>query len=738
MKELCKVMRLTAVLMIVGLLPVHASSSAQSVSLDASNMPLKKVFAEIKKQTGYTFFYNYAQLKDARPVTLKVNNVPLTEVLERCFDSQPLSYYIQGTTVFVTRKVAAAAPAAAQVSVARQPIHGRVASAEGEPLPGVTVTLEGTNIRTATDSMGNFTLDVPDNGAVLVFSSIGYATRKVTVHGHADLQVALDRFSKDLGDMVIIGYGTVKKSDLTGSVSTVSSDQVTQVKGISNVAQALQGQAAGVQVNQGSGQPGEAMIIKIRGTNSINASNNPLYVVDGLPLDNLTAALNPNDIERIEVLKDASSTAIYGSRGANGVILITTKKGKDGLTHITYGGYFGVQTLRRKLKLINSPEYAELQNEAATNDGNALPWTAAQIDSLKGTGNDWQKLVYRPANEEDHDLSITGGNAKAKYYTSFGYYDQNGIIHNSDFTRLSFRGNLSNQITDRLSLNTNLSIQNYKYVQANYTSADGNGGIPFQTEVMPPTQPVMDANGNYTVFTGVSYGATNPVGMSKLLYNPSTTLEIIGNTGIVYEIIDGLRLKLNAGIDANYNKTDYYAPSTLSIGQPGGQAYRNYANTSTFITEDLLTYTKTFNRHGIDAVAGVTYQDSKANNLNSGTAVNFVSDVYQDNNIQSAITLAHPSTGASDFKLVSYLARLNYNYSGKYFATVTGRYDGSSKFGENNKFAFFPSGALAWRISQEDFMKDLSAISNLKVRSSLGVSGNQAINPFRPFRASAT
>lgn len=745
MKDFCKstflhqsllVMKLTIVMLTAVLLRVHAGAFSQNVTLSGSNMTLKNVFSEIKKQTGYTFFYTFEQLKNARPVTLKVTGSSLPDVLQLCFAEEPLSYYIQGTTVFVTAKEI---PPGKPDNIPKREIHGKVTSATGELLSGVTVEVENTGTKAATDSKGEYMISVPDEGHVLIFTSVGYVPRRINIDDHSEINVVLQRYSKDLGDMVVIGYGTVKKSDLTGSVSSVSGDKITQVKGLSNVAQALQGQAAGVQVNQASGQPGEAMVIKIRGTNSINASNAPLYVVDGMPVDNVTAQLNPDDIERVEVLKDASSIAIYGSRGANGVIMITTKKGKEGKTNVSYSGYFGVQTLRKKLKLINASEYAELQNEAVTNDNASgvnspalpLPWTASQIDSLKGKGTDWQNLVYRPANVEDHDLSVSGGNNNTKYYTSFGYYDQDGIIQHSNFTRLSFRGNLSQQINDKLSLNTNLSIQNSKYVQANYTSADGNGGIPFQTEVMPPTQGVYDANGNYTVFTGVSYGATNPVGMERLLYDPSNNLRIIGNTGIVYEVLSGLRLKLNAGIDANYNESDYYAPSTLSIGQPGGKASKSYSNSSTFVTEDLVTYDKNINRHGIDAVAGITYQDSKSQNLNSNTATGFITDIYQDNNIQSANTLAQPSTGYSDSKLVSYLGRLNYNYSEKYFATVTGRYDGSSVFGESNKFAFFPSGALAWRISQEDFMKDVKPVSNLKLRTSYGLSGNQAISPYQ-------
>jgi TonB-linked SusC/RagA family outer membrane protein len=730
------VMRLTILLLIALCLQVSAKTYSQKITLSEKDASMVKVFKQIKKQTGYQFFYKDELLQQAAKINIHVKDVSIEEALYECFKDQPLSYTIIEKTILVKRRNEVNAN---PIPDAGPPVEikGNVTGERGMAIEGVSVIVKGTKIGVTTDVNGDYTINVPDNSSkVLVFSFVGMATQEIPVSGKTTILVQLQTAVSQQQDIVIIGYGIVRKSDVTGSVSSVSGEKITQVKGISNVAQALQGQAAGVQVNQASGQPGESMIIKIRGTNSINASNSPLYVVDGLPLDNLTAQLNPDDIERIEVLKDASSIAIYGSRGANGVILITTKKGREGKTTVAYNGYYGVQTLRRKIKLINAPEFAQLQNEAVANDNasgvNAVPlpqpWTAGQIDSLKGKGTDWQDLVYRPASMQNHDLSISGGNATTKYYTSFGYFNQDGIIKNSNFTRLSFRGNLSHQINNKLTWNTSFSLQNIKYVQANYTSADGNGGIPFTTEVIPPTQGVHDASGKYTVFTGVSYGATNPVGMSKELYDPSNSFRVIGNTGFVYSITGGLKLKLNAGIDASFNRSDYYAPSTLSIGP---RASKNYSNSSTFVNEDLVTYNKTFNRHTIDAVAGFTFQDSKSQNLNSGTAIGFITDIYQDNNIQSATTLAQPSTGYSDSKLASYLGRINYNYDEKYFVTVTGRYDGSSVFGANNKFGLFPSGALAWRISQENFMKDVKAVSNLKLRTSYGKSGNQAINPYQ-------
>lgn len=740
-----KIMRLTAVFLLAIALHAGATGYSQKVTLNLSNTSLEKAFKEIRKQTGYVFFYRNDIVRGTPKISITVNDVSINEAMDKCLSNLSLRYSIIDQTVIITPKKTDLVAPALQLHPAVPDIQltGVVKTASGVPLAGASVKLKGTDIGTTTDASGNFKLTLPGKGGILVISYIGYQSYELAVSKNGEIIATLSLQDSRLNEVVLIGYGTAKKSDLTGSVSSISSDKITQVKGVSNVAQALQGEAAGVQVNAASGQPGEKMIIKIRGTNSIGAKNDPLYVVDGLPTDDISAELNPNDIASIQILKDASSTAIYGSRGANGVILISTKKGREGKTQVAYNGYFGVQSLRKKIKLINASEYAQLQNEVATNDGKSLPWTPAQIDSLNGKGTDWQDLVYRPANLQSHDLSVSGGNANTKYYTSFGYYNQDGIIQNSNFTRFSFRGNLDQKINERLGMITSLSLQQSRYVQANYSNAD-YGGVPFQTMVMPPTVGVYDASGNYTVFTGVPWGQTNPVGMAATLWNPKNALRLIGNTAFSYEIIDGLKLRASVGVDNTWERDDSYIPPSNTFGyapaNPGstpplpelnGFASAGYYNSLTFVNENTLSYTKKIGRHFLDAVGGITYQSSVYKSLNSGQAEGFISTIYQNNNIQAALVPGKPSTDYYSSKLVSYIGRANYNYMGKYFATFTGRYDGSSVFGENNKFAFFPSGALAWRISEEPFLKNISSVSNLKLRTSYGLSGNQAIQPYQ-------
>lgn len=731
-------MKLVMLFTLLFSLGVQAASRAQTVTLDVKNRPVKAVFEELRKQTKYRFMYEKGLLNDAWKVSVRVENESLEAAMKQVVAALPLEYRMHDGVVVVKRTMEAKhIPPAVDAAQAQQSIEGRVYNEQETPMAGVSVKVVGTQRQTATGDDGAFRIQA-ELGAQLVFSYLGYEPVTVQV-GNQTLRVDMKpSAAAGLEEVVVVGYGAVRRADLTGSIASVSADKLTQVNAVSTIAQGLQGHAAGVQVNQSSGQPGEFMRIKIRGTNSLGAGNDPLYVVDGMPLDGLTSQLNPNDVESVSVLKDASSTAIYGSRGANGVIMITTKKGRTGEPAITYSGYAGAQNLRKKLDLINASEFAQLQNEVATNDGRPLPWTQQQIDGL-GAGTDWQDLVYRTALVQSHDLSLSGGNEKTRYFSSFGYFNQDGIIRNSSFDRYSFRVNLDHKISDRLQFNTNLSVQQSNYERAQYQSADGSGGIPFTTMVMPATVGVYNVDGTYTRFTGVPWGETNPVGLSENWHNPSGNLRLLGNANLSYRIVEGLKLNLSAGIDYGSNKSETYYPGNITLGQGAdadgqpvfGRASRNYGSSYSFLNENTLEYSKQFGVHSLNVVAGLTYQDSRGDGLSSGTALGFLSDVFRANNIQAAVTKALPSTSFGDNKLISYLGRANYHYDSRYYITLTGRYDGSSRFGANNKFAFFPSGALAWAISEEDFLKDSEAISNLKLRVSYGFAGNQAISNYQ-------
>ncbi|WP_262250301.1 SusC/RagA family TonB-linked outer membrane protein [Parapedobacter soli] len=720
-------------------LGLQAKSSGQTVTLHVKSRPIKTVLDDLTKQTKYRFIYEHGLLKEAWRVTLEAKDLSLEEAMEQITEGLPLAYSMHDGVVLIKKAAPEKATGAAPMIAVQQYAEGWVVDERGDPLAGVSIKVEGTGREAATDDDGAFRVQATV-GSRLTFSYLGYQTVQRTVTANQMRIVMEPAVGEDLDEVVVVvvGYGAVKRSDLTGSIASVSADKLTQVNAVSTVAQGLQGHAAGVQVTQASGQPGEFMRIKIRGTNSLGASNEPLYVVDGMPLDALTSQLNPNDVESVSVLKDASSTAIYGSRGANGVIMITTKKGRTGEPTIAYSGYAGAQNLRKKIDLINASEFAQLQNEVAANDGESLPWTPQEIDAL-GKGTDWQDLVYRTAMVQSHDVSLSGGSDKTKYYSSFGYFNQDGIIRNSGFDRYSFRVNLDQKLSERLQFNSSFSVQHSVYERAQYQSADGSGGIPFTTMVMPPTDGVYNENGTYTRVTGVPWGETNPVGLSRNWHNPSHSLRLLGNVQLSYQLTAGLKVNVSAGLDQSNNKSDTYYPGNITLGQGTdadgqpvfGRAARTYGSSFSFLNENTLEYNNQFGDHSLNVLAGMTYQDSRSDGLNSGTALGFLSDIYETYNIQSAATKALPSSSFSDNKLISYLGRANYHYANKYYVTLTARYDGSSRFGANNKFAFFPSGALAWAVSEEDFLKDNPTVSNLKLRASYGLSGNQAIASYQ-------
>ena len=576
---------------------------------------------------------------------------------------------------------------------------------------------------------GKFSLEV-DKSAILVVSYIGYANQEIKVGNQNTLSITMKEDAEALDELVVVGYGTVKKSDLTGSVGSVSMEDVNKV-GITSADRALQGQVAGVQVNARSGQPGESMMIRVRGGNSLSGGNEPLYVIDGMPVEGMSSDINPEDILSMEVLKDASSTAIYGSRGANGVVMITTKRGKEGKTTVDYNGYIGVSQLRKKLDLLEKDDYIAMVNEVSVNDGNGILITPEQAALLPN--NDWQDLAYQTALTHSHQFSVSGGNDKTKVYSSLNYMNQEGIIKGSNYNRFALRINGDQKITDKISLNASVAYSYGTQNTAN-SNADGYGAIAYTAMVMPPIQEIKDEYGNYTVFSGTPWGGTNPVGMAELYKNQNINSRLLANLSLSWDIIEGLNFRVNAGAEVVASESDRYIPIGLSAGgQLDGDASKSKSNYYTLINENILTYNKTFNDiHALNVMGGITFQSYEYNSL-SGSGTGFLRDVYETNNLGVAMTPGIPSSGYSDYRMASFLGRVNYGLMDRYLLTVTARYDGSSKFSKNHKFAFFPSAALAWRVSEEGFMKDMEWWSNFKVRTSVGQTGNQSISPYQTF-----
>ena len=693
----------------------------QQVRLTGNNVTLKTAFKQIEQQTKLFVDYNTQEVNDSRLISKLPKNSSVKEVMEQLLEGTGCSIAFSNGHIIITKQAKAASET--------KKISGIVKDERGEPVIGANVVVKGTTNGTVTDMDGKYTLEVPAGG-VLQISYIGYNTQEVKVGSVNVVNISLREDSEALDEVVVIGYGTVKKSDLTGAVGSVQMKDVSQV-GITSADRALQGQIAGVQVNARTGQPGEAMMIRVRGSNSLAGGNEPLYVIDGMPVEKMNSDINPEDILSMEVLKDASSTAIYGSRGANGVVMITTKRGNTGATTIDYNGYVGVSMLRKKLDLLGKDDYIAMVNEVSQNDGKGIAITPEEAASL--ANNDWQDLVYQTALTHSHQVSVSGGTEQTKVYSSLNYMNQEGIIKGSNYNRFALRINGDQKLSKKLSLSASIAYSYGTQNTAN-SNADGGGAIAYTAMVMPPIQEVKDADGKYTNFTGTPWGGTNPVGMSELYKREIVNSRLLANMALTYNIIDGLTFRVNAGAEVNSEGIDRYIPIGLSAGgKLDGDASKEKANYYTIINENILTYDKKFNKnHALNLMGGITFQTYQYDKL-TGSGTGFLRDVYETNNLGVASTPGTPSSGFKDYRMVSFLGRANYNLMEKYLLTVTARYDGSSKFSKNHKFAFFPSAALAWRVSEEEFMKEIDWLSNLKLRGSIGQTGNQSIDPYQTF-----
>ncbi|GAC1369124.1 MAG: TonB-dependent receptor [Hymenobacter sp.] len=621
-------------------------------------------------------------------------------------------------------------------------VTGKVLGVPGKiPLPGVSVSLKGAASGTTTDPDGGFSLSIPQTGnQVLVFSYVGFETTEVAVGSNTSITVQLKEKSTALSDVVVVGYGTQRKRDLTGAVGSVTAEQVAQTP-IAHPEEILQGRVSGVQVTQTNSEPGGNVSIRIRGTNSINSGNEPLFVVDGFPGAGDLNSINPSDIESIEVLKDASATAIYGSRGANGVVIITTKKGKAGKNTISLEAYTGLSQVRKKYDLMNAPEFARYLNDVQTlnnqenNTTTALPYTPQQIEGL-GPGTAWQDAIFRNGRMSNYQLGFNGGNDDTRYNLSFNYFDQEGIILNSGFQRGSVRLNLDKKISNKINLNfsSQLSRTLQKRTTVN-TNGGSSGGVVLDALRFSPIQPVRDANGNYTFDNQpLPYVeiAGNPVAYAENASDNLTTLRGLLNVAGDYEIVKGLKFRVSGGVDLYNNQRNQFIPSTVYVGQnTNGAAVKASVSNYSWLNENTLTFDrKLSDHHALNVVTGLTFQQFVNENY-SAAANNFFTNALGSDNLGIGANVLTPVSGKGTNTLASYFGRVNYRLFEKYLFTFTMRADGSSRFGPNNKWGYFPSAAFAYRVIDEHFMQSLPAVSDLKLRASYGITGNQEIGSYQ-------
>lgn len=624
-------------------------------------------------------------------------------------------------------------------------VQGTVISeSDGLPLPGANIQVKNTSIGTVTDLNGKFKLDAPLNSSLIV-SFIGYNQREIKLGKETNYNILLTESALQMDEVVVIGYGSIKKSDLTGSVSSIKADEM-HIESIASIDQGIQGKAAGVVVTQNSGQPGSGTSIRIRGTTSIWGTNEPLYVIDGIPISNegLTtgaikgptlnplSSINPNDIESIEILKDASATAIYGARGANGVVLVTTKRGDANNAKITFDYSRGIQSVNNKISMLNAEQLAILGNEACDNANVDRRLIYASPTNL-GEGTDWQDEIFRPAPVSNYQLSAIGGKERSSYLISVNYFSQDGVIIGSDFKKGNLRLNYDNQIRDRIKVGIGINLNRSVL---NGTVTDDEGGMSSSVTSWAlefnPGLPVYDENGDYTYENNTSSPSVgNPVADAKEVEQVTTSSRILSNLYMQTKILDNLYFKSSFGIDAQYIKEQSFYPNYLKRAEAsGGQAASGNINGLNWLTENTLNYNKQLNdKHRLDAVVGFTMQEIKSDMLYSASS-KFTDNRLGYNSIQSGELKTLMLTEAKGSQMISYLARINYNYNEKYLLTVSGRVDGSSKFGDGNEYGFFPSFALAWRVSEETFLKNIERFFVLKLRGGYGVVGNEGIFPY--------
>ncbi len=777
--EVCKLlkkMKTTLFLLLVTFLGSYAAESysqATKLTLDIRNSSVKEILNEIENQSDFRFFYSVA-VNVERKTSISKKSKVIFDVLDELFQGTGVKYELRGRQIALVQGDEAFGFANG-MAAQQKGISGKVTDDTGFPLPGVTVLIKGTTTGTVTDANGNFSISQISESATLAFSFVGMITQEIVVANQTVINVSLENDAIGIEEIVAIGYGTMKKSDLTGSLSSITDERLLDRPAF-NVAQAIGGKIAGVKIIERSGAPGSEPMIRIRGTNSINSVNDPLFVVDGVVgVSNALRMLNPNEIETMDVLKDASATAIYGARGSNGVIIITTKRGYDGETKVEYNGYVTRADMNRKFYVLdaeqmmyvvtqawmNVEKYASSPNwpaqfDASINDNgtsyNNMPHLFEQtpagsysIPLMGGDGNyykprfdtNWESEIFKPSTSTNHQISVRGGSKDAKFGLFVGYGLEDGLLLDSKIDRYTFKLNGDMKIKEWLSVSTNLGFsKNKEFINDISYFSGGIARAAVEAYSILPAQYPNDESvygnfaGKWSSNADFPAGETphNPVHITKDTERYTDRTQVIGDVTLNFQITKDLTFKTNFAFDANYSKANQYTGRLIDTR---GTAYIDERNTFYWQNENYFNYNKTFGDHSVTGMVGLSWSQYTWEHVDAQNRY-FFDDFYGWHNLEVG-TDTRPRTRSTDGKnaLNSYFARATYSYKHKYLFTATGRYDGSSKFGANSKYGFFPSGSVAWRVLEEGFMEDVETLSNLKIRASVGITGNQEIGSYR-------
>lgn len=622
-------------------------------------------------------------------------------------------------------------------------VQGKVTDEGGTALPGVTVLLKGTSTAAPTGADGTYSINVPNGSGTLVFSYIGFQYKEVPINNRSTVNVQLGADTKALEEVVVVGYGSQLKKEVTGAVQTISTKEIKDIP-VSQVTQKLQGRLAGVQINQTTGKPGQGMSVRIRGQLSVTGGSDPLYVVDGFPITGGIGAINPNEIQDITILKDAASTSLYGSRAANGVVLITTKQGTPGQTNVSFSAYRGIQKVpeRGRIDMLEAVEFAQFKKEYYEDAGQPVPEIFQDPSIYEGKNNDWYGALLRTAPIQSYDLSITSNKDRLNTALVVGVFDQEGVVINNEYKRYSARLNSDYEVSDKVRIGLNIA-PSYVFDNTPRTDGDRGTGILFNALHTWPIMPIYDENGELTFYnnlppeTGNIYAYPNWVRSAQELVNETETISLLSNAYVQYEPIEGLVLKSTFNVETNNSEFFFFNPSTAtsSINTPiptTAVSIRDNYKSLTWLNENLATYTKSFGEHNFELLGGFTNQRFRFDRTR------IQADTYADDRlptVQAGLNINRGGTysGVEEWSLTSFLSRLTYNYKGKYLFSAAVRSDGSSRFGKENRWGVFPSASVGWIMSDEAFLQDVSQVSFAKVRASYGVTGNNNIGNYTQY-----
>ncbi|MBT9188266.1 SusC/RagA family TonB-linked outer membrane protein [Zobellia russellii] len=712
-------------------------------------LSIEEVLEVVKKQTDYNFIYRSDLFVGSPLVDVKKGTVKVGELLNRCATLTDLEFRFDDSGSIFLQK----SPKTVPNKIVQQPITGTVTDSGGVPLPGANIVEKGTTNGVTADFDGNFSMKTSNNDAILVVSYIGFATKEIPVNGQTNMVITLEESAAGLDEVVVVGYGSQSKKKITSAVSEVDMGGVQDMPN-STSGQVLQGRVSGVTISESNGSPGASPSIRIRGISSINAGIEPLVVIDGFPVGNgIPQSLNPNDIEKITVLKDAASTSIYGARGTNGVVLIQTLKAKETRSEFSYSGSSGFQSVPSNWRpqTLNAQEYAQYNiervQEINERSGNNSPVPQIYLDALnnsQNSGTDWQDLLMRSALFQDHNLTFRGGNDKFKGVVSAGYLNQEGVLLKTDFSRLSLRANADATINDWLKAGTNMFVS---YSNNNSIPEDGSRGVLMKAITASPLQSPFDETGELKPYIPADspgyFAYANPIFQAESLTNNRVERDINASFNLDMQILPGLHYKPQIYGRLLTREVNTFTPSTIgrhAIGNasnlaPGAPPFVNSgANQKSDITnwgiDNLLSYDIAIENHSLSALLGYTAQ-KQTGELSTINAKGFPSDVTL--NYLEAAEVSAAITDLTNWSLAAYFARFSYDYKSKYLAEINFRREGSSRFGNNNKYGNFPSASVGWRISEEQFFPQDFLMNELKLRASYGITGNSAIGDFDRF-----